>query len=127
MKTASPSRFPMIGWVMKFMHKIRQQFPQLLPMMHQLMYKIKSKMYRLSAWMHKIMYKMICRKHLAILINFLKMCEKPKSIIELANLLGYKDRRSVRKLLNPLLEIGRIAMTVPDKPNSKNQKYITIK
>ena len=77
--------------------------------------------------MHKIMYKMICRKHLAILINFLKMCEKPKSIIELANLLGYKDRRSVRKLLNPLLEIGRIAMTISDKPNSKNQKYITIK
>ena len=59
--------------------------------------------------------------------KILILCEKPKSIIELANLLGYKDRRSVRKLLNPLLEIGRIAMTIPDKPNSKNQKYITIK
>ena len=59
--------------------------------------------------------------------KILILCEKPKSIIELANLLGYKDRRSVRKLLNPLLEIGRIAMTIPDKPNSRNQKYITIK
>ena len=59
--------------------------------------------------------------------KILILCETPKSIIELANLLGYKDRRSVRKLLNPLLEIGRIAMTIPDKPNSKNQKYITIK
>ena len=46
-----------------------------------------------------------------------------KHVIEIAAMLGYKDKRSVRKLLNPLIESGRIAMTIPDKPNSRNQKY----
>jgi 4-hydroxyphenylpyruvate dioxygenase-like putative hemolysin len=46
---------------------------------------------------------------------------------EIAEYLGYKDKRSIRKRLNPLLEQGRIAMTVPDKPNSRLQKYITIR
>jgi len=42
-------------------------------------------------------------------------------------MLGYSDKRTVRKHLNPLIEQGRISMTVPEKPNSKNQKYITVK
>ena len=42
-------------------------------------------------------------------------------------MLGYKDKKTVRKYLNPLLAQGRIARTIPGKPNSKNQKYITIK
>lgn len=42
-------------------------------------------------------------------------------------MLGYVDKRTVRKHLAHLLEAGRIAMTVPDKPTSKNQKYIMLK
>ena len=42
-------------------------------------------------------------------------------------MLGYTDKRTVRKYLDPLIKSGRIAMTVPDKPTSKNQKYITVK
>lgn len=57
----------------------------------------------------------------------LLFCREAKSILEICDYLGYKDKRSVRKILNPLLEIGRIAMTLPDKPNSKHQKYISIK
>ena len=56
----------------------------------------------------------------------LAFCHEPKSISEIADYLGYKDKRSVRKYLNKLLALGRIAMTIPDKPNSNNQKYITI-
>ena len=56
----------------------------------------------------------------------LEFCRKPRGILEIADYLGYKDKRSVRRILNPLLEEGRIAMTVPDKPNSSLQKYITI-
>ena len=59
--------------------------------------------------------------------RILAYCIEPKSISEIAEMLGYKDKRSVRKLLNPMLEIGRISRTIPDKPNSKSQKYITIK
>ena len=54
-------------------------------------------------------------------------CDTPKSILEIAAQLGYKDKRSIRKYLNPLLAQGRVAMTIPDKPNSRLQKYITIK
>lgn len=41
--------------------------------------------------------------------------------------LQYKDRKTVRKYLKPLIKQGRIAMAIPDKPNSSRQKYITIK
>ena len=54
-------------------------------------------------------------------------CKIPKSILEIAEHLGYKDKRSVRKYLYPLLEQGRVAMTIPEKPNSRLQKYIAIK
>ena len=57
----------------------------------------------------------------------IKYCHEPKSISEIGEFLGYKDKRSVRKYLNALLAQGRIARTIPDKRNSKNQKYITIK
>ena len=38
-----------------------------------------------------------------------------------------KRKKSARSHVKPLLEQGRLAMTLPDRPNSKNQKYVTIK
>ena len=40
-------------------------------------------------------------------------------------MLGYKDKKTIRKYLNPLLKEGLLLRTVPDRPNSRNQKYIT--
>ena len=40
-------------------------------------------------------------------------------------MLGYKDKKTIRKYLNPLLKEGLLARTVPDRPNSRNQKYLT--
>ena len=57
----------------------------------------------------------------------LGFCYEAKSVLEIADYLGYKDKRSIRKYLNVLLSQGRISMTIPDKPNSSKQKYITIK
>lgn len=57
----------------------------------------------------------------------LDFCITPRSILEISEFLGYKEKKSVRKHIKPLLEQGRLAMTLPDRPNSKNQKYITIK
>ena len=55
-------------------------------------------------------------------------CEIPRSKAEITAYLGYKDARGVaRNHIQPLVQKGRLAMTIPDKPNSKNQKYITIK
>ena len=55
------------------------------------------------------------------------ICTEAKNILEIMNELGYKDKKTVRKYLDPLVKQGRIAMTIPDKPTSRNQKYITIK
>ncbi len=40
-------------------------------------------------------------------------------------MLGYKDKKTIRKYLNPLLKEGLLLLTVPDRPNSRNQKYLT--
>ena len=51
--------------------------------------------------------------------------EEPKTILQIGDLLGYRDKKTIRKYLNPLLSEGLLARTVPDKPNSRNQRYIT--
>jgi hypothetical protein len=43
---------------------------------------------------------------------------------ELQGILGLRDRKSFReKYLKPALEMGLIEMTLPEKPNSRLQKY----
>ena len=45
-----------------------------------------------------------------------------KSIMEA---LGLKSKETLRKnYINPAIELGVIRMTLPDKPNSKNQRYV---
>ena len=59
--------------------------------------------------------------------NILKLCQNPKKITELMELVGYKDRKYFKKILNTLMAKGLVARTYPDKPNHPNQKYVTIK
>ncbi len=59
--------------------------------------------------------------------RIIEFCSIPRTFIEIARYLGYTQRKSVRRYLNPLIDSGRIAMTIPEKPKSKNQKYISIK
>ncbi len=59
--------------------------------------------------------------------RILEFCSSPKGILEIAAMLEYKDKKTVRKYLKPLVEQGRLAMTIPDKPNSSNQKYVTVR
>lgn len=41
--------------------------------------------------------------------------------------LGLKSRDNLRKnYINPAIELGLVKMTIPDKPNSKNQRYVKI-
>lgn len=52
-----------------------------------------------------------------------EFCRTPKSIAEIANMLGVRDRKWVRKkYVAPFLG-SKLQMTIPDKPNSQNQKY----
>lgn len=55
-----------------------------------------------------------------------EFCKSPKSIAEIANMLGVNDRRWVRKKYIAPFIGTKLQMTIPDKPNSQNQKYISV-
>ena len=58
--------------------------------------------------------------------KILAFCSTPHSKTEIASYCGYKNTKNfTKKYLRPLLDSGTLKMTIPDKPNSRNQKYIT--
>ena len=59
--------------------------------------------------------------------RILYFCTEARSTQEILGHLGLKDRKNLMGYLRRLAEQGRIAMTIPDKPTSRNQKYITIR
>ena len=51
-------------------------------------------------------------------------CSEIRSVVDMLSFMGLSDRTKFRKkYVNPLLEEGILEMTIPDKPNSQNQKY----
>lgn len=57
--------------------------------------------------------------------EILEFCSVARTRNEIQEFCGIKSRDYFRKkILNPLLENGKLKRTLPDKPNSKNQKYI---
>jgi ATP-dependent DNA helicase RecG len=60
-----------------------------------------------------------------IVKKILLFCQEPRSRTEIQQYVGLKDKMHfLEKYLNPLLASGKLIMTVPDKPNSRNQKYV---
>ena len=60
-------------------------------------------------------------QRLAELIEF---CGVPRSKREMLDYLGLTDSKNFReRYLVPLLNAGKIEMTIPDKPSSRRQKY----
>lgn len=50
-------------------------------------------------------------------------CRTPRSVTDIASMLGVNDKKWIRKkYLTPWIGI-RLELTIPDKPNSRNQKY----
>jgi ATP-dependent DNA helicase RecG len=57
--------------------------------------------------------------------KLLDFCITPRSRVEMQNFIGISGKTYFKKsLLKPLLDSGQIKMTIPDKPSSKNQKYV---
>ena len=57
--------------------------------------------------------------------KILEFCIKPRTTKEIMIYLGLKDRRNFYlKYMRPLLDSGELQMTIPEKPNNKNQKYV---
>ena len=58
--------------------------------------------------------------------TILETCISERSLMEIITLLHFSNRTKFRnKYINPLIAEGLLAMTVPDKPNSRLQKYYT--
>jgi ATP-dependent DNA helicase RecG len=58
-------------------------------------------------------------------VDILENCSPANSIIALMTITHHKDRTRFRRLvLNPLIERGFVEMTIPQKPNSRFQKYL---
>ena len=61
-----------------------------------------------------------------VVMMILDFCKEAKSISEIMEKFGFDSRTSFRrKYLNTLVKEGRLKMTLPDKPRSKNQKYFS--
>ena len=57
--------------------------------------------------------------------QILELCKTEKSLKEIAQHFGYKDVYKFKNnYINSLLEQNKLQMTIPDKPKSRNQKYI---
>ena len=58
--------------------------------------------------------------------RILEFCKEPRSLSEIAEYCGFKNRRNFREhYLNHLIGT-KIQMTIPDKPTSRLQKYIVL-
>ena len=56
--------------------------------------------------------------------KLLIFCEEVRTIAEMLSYMSYSDRTKFRKkYIYPLLDAEIIQMTIPKKPNSRNQKY----
>lgn len=61
-------------------------------------------------------------------VTLLEFCETPKTRREIATFLGIDTVNYVmRHYIQPLVDEGKLAMTNPDVPRSKNQKFVKVK
>ncbi len=59
--------------------------------------------------------------------KILIFCQEPHTKAEIAEYCGYKNTKNfTHKYLRPLPDGGLLQMTLPDKPKSRNQKYVVI-
>lgn len=57
--------------------------------------------------------------------SLVAFCGSPRSKKEMMEHLGLANANHFRKAyLKPLLDSGKLIMTIPDKPNSSKQKYV---
>lgn len=66
------------------------------------------------------------RKEKTLQERIVEFCEEPRTLAEITAYCGFKDKRNFSdRYLKPLIG-SRVKMTIPDKPKSPLQKYVTI-
>ena len=56
--------------------------------------------------------------------SILDFCTTPRSRAELEQFTGFSRYYMMKELITPLVESGQLQLTIPDKPKSKNQKFV---
>jgi len=60
--------------------------------------------------------------------SLIEFCSVPRMREEIQQYIGITNRGHFRtRILKPLLDAEKLKMTIPDKPNSRNQKYVRVK
>ncbi len=59
--------------------------------------------------------------------DILEFCKTPRSRAELEEFTGFSRFHTMANIIRPMIESGKILLTVPEKPKSKNQKFVTAK
>ncbi|MDR0861475.1 MAG: putative DNA binding domain-containing protein [Oscillospiraceae bacterium] len=60
-----------------------------------------------------------------VFADILDYCEQARTKKEICTQLGYKNLTYfTRKYLNPLVDDGKLSLTIPEKPTSRNQRYV---
>lgn len=58
----------------------------------------------------------------------LAFCKQPHSREEIMEACKFKNNNHfIKTYLKPLIDSGQLRMTLPDKPSSKKQKYVSVK
>jgi hypothetical protein len=56
--------------------------------------------------------------------DIVNSCSVPRTAKEILDRKGlYNQSRARKKYIQPLLDMGVLEMTIPEKPNERNQKY----
>ena len=62
------------------------------------------------------------------LLKILHFCQNPKAFQDILEYMGWKDRTKFRRrFIRPLLDNNLLEQTIPEKPSSSKQKYISTK
>ncbi len=67
-------------------------------------------------------------KKVARMQQILVFCTEPKMLVDILGFLGLKNRENLMEhYIDPLIADGKLAMTEPENPTSRNQQYIAVK
>ena len=56
--------------------------------------------------------------------SIIEFCSIPRSRAELISFAGKSRNYVMGQIVAPLVESGKLKLTMPDKPKSSNQKYV---
>lgn len=66
------------------------------------------------------------REHKLTMDDILKFCSLPRTREDLTAFTGYSRYYTMSKILQPLIDSGLIELTIPEKPKSSKQKYVSV-